>query len=66
MAKEPTATKLGKAVFSRTPGVLKPEDVLSDPAGETVFLPPAEKLSGLFQAGSSKATNWLFWPDFSP
>lgn len=67
MAIEPVATELGNAVyFLNNPGVLKPEDVLSDPAGETVFLPPAGELSGLFQAVSSKATNWMFWPDFSP
>jgi hypothetical protein len=49
MAKEPTTTKLGNAVFSRMPGVLRPEDVLSDPKGETVFIPPPERLFGLFQ-----------------
>ena len=49
MAKEPTTTKLGNAVFSRMPGVLRPEDVLSDPKGETVFLPLPERLFGLFQ-----------------
>jgi hypothetical protein len=67
MAKEPVATELGNAVyFLNDPGVLKPEDVLSDPAGETVFLPSAGELSGLFQATSSKATKWMFWPDFLP
>ena len=67
MAKEPVATELGNAVyFLNNPGVLKPEDVLSDPAGETVFLPSAGELSGLFQAASSKATKRMFWPDFLP
>jgi hypothetical protein len=49
MVKEPTTTKLGNAAFSRMPGVLRPEDVLSDPEGETVFIPPPERLFGLFQ-----------------
>ena len=67
MAKEPTATGLGNAVyFLSNSGVLRPEDVLSDPAGETVFLPPAGELSGSVQPGPSKAANWVFWPDFSP
>ena len=67
MAKEPAATGLGNAVyFLNNPAVLRPEDVLSDPAGETVFLPPAGELSGLFQPTSSKTANWVFWPDFSP
>jgi hypothetical protein len=67
MAKEPAATGLGNAVyFLNNSGVLRPEDLLSDPAGETVFLPPAGELSGLFQPGSSKTTTWVFWPDFSP
>ena len=59
MAKEPTATELGKAVFSRTPGVLKPEDVLSDPKGETVFLPLPDELSGLIEP-----RQLVLWPDF--
>ncbi len=50
MAKELAATGLGNAVyFLNNPAVLRPEDVLSDPAGETLFLPPAGELSGLFQ-----------------
>ncbi len=59
MAKEPTATKLGRAVFSRAPGVLRPEDVLSDPRGETVFLPPPEELARLFEP-----RQLVLWPDF--
>ena len=59
MAKEPTATKLGRAVFSRAPGVLRPEDVLSDPADETVFLPPPEEFPRLFEPKES-----VLWPDF--
>ncbi len=59
MAKEPTATKLGRAVFSRAPGVLRPEDVLSDPRGETVFLPPPEEFPRLFEPRQS-----VLWPDF--
>lgn len=67
MAKEPVATGLGSSVyFLNEPGLLRPEDVLSDPAGETVFLPPAGELSGLFQPTSSKSTDLVFWPDFSP
>jgi hypothetical protein len=67
MAKEPAVTGLGNAVyFLNNPAVLRPEDVLSDPAGETVFLPPAGELSSLFQPTSSKTANWVFWPDFSP
>ena len=67
MAKEPAATGLGNAIyFLNNPAVLRPEDVLSDPAGETVFLPPAGELSGLFQQTSSKTANWVFWPDFPP
>ncbi len=67
MAKEPAATGLGNSVnFLNEPGVLRTEDVLSDPAGETVFLPPAEELSGLFQSTSSKITHLVFWPDFLP
>ncbi len=67
MAKEPAATGLGNSVyFLNEPGLLRPEDVLSDPAGETVFLPPAGELSGLFQPTSSKITHLVFWPDFSP
>ena len=67
MAKEPAATGLGNSVyFLNEPGLLRPEDVLSDPAGETVFLPPAGELSGLFQPTSSEITHWVFWPDFSP
>lgn len=67
MAKEPIAKSLGNVALPLSePGVLRPEDVLSDPAGETVFLPPAGELSGLFQPASSKTANWVIWPDFSP
>jgi hypothetical protein len=67
MAKEPAATGLGNAIyFLNNPAVLRPEDVLSDPAGETVVLPPAGELSGLFQPTSSKTENWVFWPGFPP
>ena len=67
MAKELAATGSGNALyFLNNSAVLRPEDVLSDPAGETVFLPPAGELSGLFQPTSSKTANWVFWPDFSP
>ena len=64
--KDPIATDSGDAVsFLDKRGVLRPEDVLSDPAGETVFLPPAGELPDPIRAGPSKATNRLFWPDFS-
>ena len=58
MVKEPTTTKLGKTAFSRMPGVLRPEDVLSDPRGETVFLPPPERLFGLFEP-----RQLVLWPN---
>jgi hypothetical protein len=57
MVKEPTTTKLGDAAFSRMPGVLTPEDVLSDPRGETVFLPPPERFFGLFEP--RQLVHWL-------
>ena len=57
MVKEPTTTKLGDAAFSQMPGVLRPEDVLSDPRGETVFLPPPERLFGLFEP--RQLVHWL-------
>ena len=59
MAKEPTTTKFGNALFSPTSAVLRLEDVLSDPKGETVFLPPPEELSGLFEP-----RQLVLWPDF--
>lgn len=67
MTKEPAATGLGNAVyFLNDRRVLRPEDVFSDPAGETVFLPPAGELSGLFRPASTKTAKRGFWPDFSP
>jgi hypothetical protein len=61
------ATKLQDTVYVLdNRSVLRPEDLLSDPAGETVFLPPAGELSGLFQAKPSEAADWPFWPGFSP
>ncbi len=67
MAKDPMATAAQDAVyFLNDRSVLRPEDVLSDPAGETVFLPPAGDLSGVFQPHPPKASNRFFWPDFSP
>ena len=57
MVKEPRSTKLGDAAFSRMPGVLRTEDVLSDPRGETVFLPPPERLFGLFEP--RQLVHWL-------
>ena len=59
MAKEPTTTKFGNALFSPTPAVLRPEDVLSDPKGETVFLPLPEELPRL-----SEPRQLVLWPDF--
>ena len=58
MVKEPTTTKLGNAAFSRMPGVLRPEDVLSDPRGETVFFPPPKRLFDLFQP-----RQMVLWPN---
>ena len=59
MAKESTKTKFGNALFSPTSAVLRPEDVLSDPKGETVFLPPPEELPRLFEP-----RQLVLWPDF--
>ncbi len=59
MAKEPTTTKFGNALFSSTSAVLRPEDVLSDPKGETVFLPLPEELPRLFEP-----RQLVLWPDF--
>lgn len=67
MAERPMATKLQDTVYVLdNRSVLRPEDLLSDPAGETVFLPPAGELSGLFRAKPSETADWLFWPGFSP
>ena len=67
MAERPMATKLQDTVYVLdNRSVLRPEDLLSDPAGETVFLPPAGELSVLFQAKPSKATSLPFWPGLPP
>ena len=61
------ATNLEDTVyFLDNQSVLRPEDLFSDPAGETVFLPPAGELPGLFQARPSKATDRGYWPGFPP
>ncbi len=67
MAERPMATNLEDTVyFLDNRSVLRPEDLLSDPAGETVFLPPTGELSVLFQAKPSKATSRPFWPGLPP
>ena len=64
MADGPMATDSKDAVYYlETRSVLRPEDLLSDPAGETVFLPSAEALSGLFPSRAPKAAAWD-WPGF--
>lgn len=65
MAKDPMATDTEGAVhFLHNRSVLRPEDVFSDPAGETVFLPPAGDLSPYLRPGSSEVVPRVFWPDF--
>lgn len=68
MDKEPTSYwsdyRSGTVVipFDRL-GALKPGDLLSDPAGETVYLPAAEELHGLFPPRAGETLDDGFWPN---
>ena len=68
MEKEPTSYcsdhRSGSVVipFDRL-GALKPGDLLSDPAGETFYLPAAEELHGLFPPPAATAAEDGFWPN---
>ena len=59
MAKEPaTAGSANTVDFIENRNVLRPEDVLSDPAGESVFLPPGEDLAASSRSGLTAPARW--------